>query len=562
MTGSAAALLRQVDITYTLYLKNAEGKELPGLISYTGSKSGTLRSGGSLTLSCGESVVLTGMPWGTNYEVRAQVPAQTPDGLPIEWKSTGSTGRTSRQGNTVLWEFHQNDRSVREVLKRGNRYRLVELLELDGGKTEEVESNQMVFSLGDDAQIDGIGMIDSPTKLVFSKTDLGGTELPGAQIEILDQSGNVIESWISADHPHEIIGTLTPGKSYIMRETGAPDGFAYAEEIPFTVSEDGTVERISMQDKPTHVEITKYSVTGEKELPGARMELWEEKEGGTLVDSWVSDRGAHVIKGKLDAGKNYVLVEKTAPDGYWKAEKVTFTVSLDGRVDQVKMYDRPTEVQVEKRKWREQKGDSEFVKGAHLRISDETGKVILEWISEEKEKCIQGILKEGCRYILEELEAPEGYEKAEPVSFTVSEGGTVTVVRMYDRLKPEKPGRPGHGQPEHPKKVIEELKEGYLTVHVPESICGDGKIVLDGRQMKPLPKMGYGESATWEVEGAYQVEDEKERLNEAISLIWKWKLVIGLICMSAGAGLALAERRRKEENIKKNMERNDKGKEE
>ena len=120
----------------------------------------------------------------------------------------------------------------------------------------------------------------------------------------------------------------------------------------------------------------------------------------------------------------------------------------------------------------------------------------------------------------------------------------MTVVRMYDRLKPEKPGRPGHGQPEHPKKVIEELKEGYLTVHVPESICGDG------------------ESATWEVEGAYQVEDEKERLNEAISLIWKWKLVIGLICMGAGAGLALAERRRKEENIKKNMERNDKGKEE
>ena len=109
------------------------------LISYTGSKSGTLRSGGSLTLSCGESVVLTGMPWGTNYEVRAQVPAQTPDGLPIEWKSTGSTGRTSRQGNTALWEFHQNDRSVREVLKRGNRYRLVELLELDGGKTEEAK---------------------------------------------------------------------------------------------------------------------------------------------------------------------------------------------------------------------------------------------------------------------------------------------------------------------------------------------------------------------------------------------------------------------------------------
>ena len=37
----------------------------------------------------------------------------------------------------------------------------------------------------------------------------------------------------------------------------------------------------------------------------------------------------------------------------------------------------------------------------------------------------------------------------------------MTVVRMYDRLKPE---RPGHGQPEHPKKVIEELTDPTKTI--------------------------------------------------------------------------------------------------
>ncbi len=63
---------------------------------------------------------------------------------------------------------------------------------------------------------------------------------------------------------------------------------------------------------------------------------------------------------------------------------MTFTVSLDGRVDQVKMYDRPTEVKVEaemegaERRWR-------ICKGAHLRISDETGKVILEWFLKKGE---------------------------------------------------------------------------------------------------------------------------------------------------------------------------------
>ena len=559
VTGSAAESLRKVEIAYTLYLKDAAGNELPGMVSYTGSKSGTLRSGSSLMLFCGESVVLTGMPWGTSYEIQAQIPAQTSDGRTIEWKSTGTKGSTSRQGVTALWEFHQNDLSVREMLTRGKSYRLLELLELDGGR--EVESNQMMFSLGDDAQIDGIGMMDAPTRIVVSKTDLGGTELPGAQIEILDQDGNLIESWMSTDQPHEITGKLVPGESYTMRETGAPDGFAYAEEISFTVSEDGIIEQVSMQDKPTHVEITKYSVTGEKELPGAQMELWEEKEGGRLVDSWVSDRGAHVIKGKLIAGKSYVLVEKTAPDGYWKTENVRFTVSLDGSTDQVKMYDKPTEVQVEKCEWREQskqekqdkenEQNSKFVKDAHLRISDEDGNVILEWISDEKEKRIQGVLKAGCRYILEEVQAPEGYEIAEPVSFTVSEDENVTIVRMYDRLKPEKPGKTGHERSEYPKKVIEELKEGYLTVHVPESIDGRGKIVLDGRQAKPLPKMGYGESAVWGKDGAYRIEDEKERLNEVISLIWKWKVVIGLICMSAGGGLVFAERRRKGGRYKK-----------
>ena len=73
--------------------------------------------------------------------------------------------------------------------------------------------------------------------------------------------------------------------------------------------------------------------------------------------------------------------------------------------------------------------------------------------------------------------------------------------------------------------------------------------------------MGYGESAIWEKDGADRIEEEKERLNEVISLIWKWKVVIGLICMSAGGGLAFAERWRKERNIKNMGKKNKDGEE-
>ncbi len=213
------------------------------------------------------------------------VPAQT-GWTADRGKSTGSIG-TTPAGKYSAWEFHQNDRSVREVLKRGIDIAWLNCWNWTVEKRKRWSRIRWFFLWG--RCTDRWNRNDRfPDKAGLFKDRSGRNGASGCSIEILDQSGNVIESWISADHPHEIIGTLTPGKSYIMRETGAPDGFAYAEEIPFTVSEDGTVEWISMQDKPTHVEITKYSVT-EKGTAGARMELGGEGRG-TLVDSWVSDR--------------------------------------------------------------------------------------------------------------------------------------------------------------------------------------------------------------------------------------------------------------------------------
>lgn len=41
-----------------------------------------------------------------------------------------------------------------------------------------------------------------------------------------------------------------------------------------------------MEDKPTYVEITKQDITGEKELPGAALEIRD--KDGNLIESWVS----------------------------------------------------------------------------------------------------------------------------------------------------------------------------------------------------------------------------------------------------------------------------------
>ena len=56
-------------------------------------------------------------------------------------------------------------------------------------------------------------------------------------------------------------------------------------------------------------------------------------EGKEAIDSWTSEEGkSHRIVGKLEAGGEFVLIETTAPDGYEKAESITFTVGVDGTV--------------------------------------------------------------------------------------------------------------------------------------------------------------------------------------------------------------------------------------
>ena len=75
------------------------------------------------------------------------------------------------------------------------------------------------------------------TDIEISKTDLGGSELPGAEIQIL-LDDEVIEEWTSTEKPHVLY--LLPGK-YTFHEVSAPNGYQKVTDIIFEVDEDGNV---------------------------------------------------------------------------------------------------------------------------------------------------------------------------------------------------------------------------------------------------------------------------------------------------------------------------------
>lgn len=84
------------------------------------------------------------------------------------------------------------------------------------------------------------------------------------------------------------------------------------------------------------LQISKQDITTSAELPGATLQLTN--SSGQVVDSWVSTTTPHVIHG-LSTG-SYTLTETIAPDGYAKAQSITFNYDADaGIVQTVTMKD-------------------------------------------------------------------------------------------------------------------------------------------------------------------------------------------------------------------------------
>ena len=85
---------------------------------------------------------------------------------------------------------------------------------------------------------------NNTTIIEISKTDITGEkQLIGAKLTVVDEDGNIIDSWVSNEENHKIEG-LTVGKTYILREEIAPEGYTIAEDdndgILETVSKSGT----------------------------------------------------------------------------------------------------------------------------------------------------------------------------------------------------------------------------------------------------------------------------------------------------------------------------------
>ena len=184
-------------------------------------------------------------------------------------------------------------------------------------------------------------------------------------------------------------------------------------------------------DGKAQVTVEYEDATTGNELEGAKLQVID--KDGTVLEEWISTKEEHVIYG-LPEG-SYTLHEELAPyeDGYVSASDVTFEVKEDGSVTKVEMKDEYSKVEISKTDI----STGKELEGAKLQIIRKDGTVLEEWITDGKPHSVEK-LPVNEELTLREITAPDGYEIAEDVTFTLKDTMEVQKVEMKDARTPEK----------------------------------------------------------------------------------------------------------------------------
>lgn len=330
----------------------------------------------------------------------------------VEFSKTDITGEaelegaklTVLDGDEIIDTWTSTDKAHKiEGLIAGKEYTLKEEIAPNGF----VKATEIKFKVENSKNIQKQTMIDKIVEL--SKTDIGGNEIEGAKIQVFD-GDKIIDEWTSTKEAHKISG-LEEGKTYILHEEVAPDGYVKATDVEFTVTTDKETQHEKLVNKI--VKVSKTDLTNGEELEGAELEITDVE--GNVIENWTSTKEPHIVNG-LEEGKTYTLTEKTAPYGYEMTESITFTVTTDKETQIIEMKDMPILKNIKIIKVDAESKEVIKDKFTFAIYEDQEGTKLIKEVKSDKEEgtVIFEELRFGT-YFIKEIKAPKGYELSDRV---------------------------------------------------------------------------------------------------------------------------------------------------
>lgn len=272
---------------------------------------------------------------------------------------------------------------------------------------------------------------------------------------------------VSADYyaADELVGSITTDGNGIAQMDNLPLGRYYIVEKEtshgYVLDNEPRYVDLTYRDQDTplvtysadwqnarqrvQVEVLKKEKDSDKVLYGAIFGLYAADDivsskgkvllaKDTLIELKTTDEDGKIqFVADLPVDSRYYIKELAAPDGYvTDQEPQEFTFEYQGSGTSVAEYaftfeDEQTTVELSKADLT----DKKELPGASLKVTDEDGNTVDEWVSKEEAHIIKGLIV-GKKYKMTETKPADGYVTAESIEFTVENKKEVQKHQMLD----------------------------------------------------------------------------------------------------------------------------------
>ena len=272
---------------------------------------------------------------------------------------------------------------------------------------------------------------------------------------------------VSADYyaADELVGSITTDGNGIAQMDNLPLGRYYIVEKEtahgYVLDNEPRYVDLTYRDQDTplvtysadwqnarqrvQVEVLKKEKDSDKVLSGAIFGLYAADDivsskgkvllaKDTLIELKTTDEEGKIqFVADLPVDSRYYIKELAAPDGYvTDQEPQEFTFEYQGSGTSVAEYaftfeDEQTTVELSKADLT----DKKELPGASLKVTDEDGSTVDEWVSKEEAHIIKGLIV-GKKYKMTETKPADGYVTAESIEFTVENTKEVQKHQMLD----------------------------------------------------------------------------------------------------------------------------------
>ena len=272
---------------------------------------------------------------------------------------------------------------------------------------------------------------------------------------------------VSADYyaADELVGSITTDGNGIAQMDNLPLGRYYIVEKEtshgYVLDNEPRYVDLTYRDQDTplvtysadwqnarqrvQVEVLKKEKDSDKVLSGAIFGLYAADDivsskgkvllaKDTLIELKTTDEDGKIqFVADLPVDSRYYIKELSAPDGYvTDQEPQEFIFEYQGSGTSVAEYaftfeDEQTTVELSKADLT----DKKELPGASLKVTDEDGNTVDEWVSKEEAHIIKGLIV-GKKYKMTETKPADGYVTAESIEFTVENTKEVQKHQMLD----------------------------------------------------------------------------------------------------------------------------------